>query len=170
MNVMTEAATTATKVGTATHSVFRSGLPNVEIPKFAAPKIEVPAAFRDLAQSSIAQAKDNYEKMQAAVDDMTSILEQAYATAAKGVTNYNSKLVEMTRANSDAAFEFACGLIAMKSLPEMVELSTEQARRQFDLITAQNKELWAIAERTATESAEPIKQSLTKAFNRVARS
>ena len=44
----------------------------------------------------------------------------------------------------------------MKSLPEMVELSTEQARRQFDLITAQNKELLAIAERTATESAEPI--------------
>jgi hypothetical protein len=64
MNIMTEAATTATKVGTATHSAFRSGLPNVEIPKFAAPKIEVPAAFRDLAQSSIAQAKDNYEKMQ----------------------------------------------------------------------------------------------------------
>jgi hypothetical protein len=39
----------------------------------------------------------------------------------------------------------------MKSLPEMVELSTEQARRQFGLITAQNKELWSIAERTATE-------------------
>jgi hypothetical protein len=62
---MTEAATTATKCGTATHSAFRSGLPNVGIPKFAAPKIEVPAAFRDLAQN---RAKDNYEKMQAAAD------------------------------------------------------------------------------------------------------
>jgi hypothetical protein len=82
---MTEAATTATKGGTATHSAFRSGLPNVGIPKFAAPKIEVPAAFRDLAQN---RAKDNYEKMQAPADEMTSILEQAYATAAKGVTNW----------------------------------------------------------------------------------
>jgi hypothetical protein len=128
---MTETARTVTKVSTGTHSAFRSGLPNVEIPKFAALKIEVPAAFRDLAQNSIAQAKYNYEKMQAAADEMTS-LKQAYATAARGVTDYNSKLVEMTRANSDAAFEFACGLIAMKSLPEMVELSTDQARSQFD--------------------------------------
>jgi hypothetical protein len=98
--------------------------------------MEVPAAFRELAQNRIAQAKDNYEKMQAAADEITSILEQAYATAAKGVMDYDSKLVEMTRANSNAALEFAFGLTAMKLLPEMGELSTKQARTQFDPVTA----------------------------------
>jgi hypothetical protein len=78
MNVMTEAATTTTKVSTAMHSAFPFGLPNVEIPKFSAPKMEVPAPFRELAQNGIAQAKDNYEKMQAAADEITSILAQAF--------------------------------------------------------------------------------------------
>jgi hypothetical protein len=46
----------------------------------------------------------------------------------------------------------------------MVELSTEQARKQFELVTAQNQELWALAQRMATECTAPIKQSVTKAF------
>ncbi len=71
---------------------------------------------------------------------MASILEQTYSTAAKGVADYNFKLVEMARTNSNAVFQFACGLGGMKSLAEMVALSTEQARKQFDLVTAQNKE------------------------------
>jgi hypothetical protein len=33
--------------------------------------------------------------------------------AVKGVADYNLKLIEMTRTNSDAAFEFACGFIAI---------------------------------------------------------
>jgi hypothetical protein len=56
----------------------------------------------------------------------------------------------------------------MKSLPEMVERSTEQVRKQFDLATAQNKELWALAEKMATETAEPIKTGLSRAFNKTA--
>ena len=100
---------------------------------------------------------------------MTFLLEQTYSTAARGMADYNLKLVEMARTNSRAAFEFACGLSAMKSLPEMVALSTEHARKQFDLVSAQNKELWAIAQRVASESAEPIKQSVTKAFNTAAK-
>ena len=156
---MTETATAPT-AKTTKHSPF--GLPNAELPKFDPPRMEVPTAFREFAEKGVAQAKDNYEKIQAAAEEMTSILEQTYSTAAKGVADYNFKLVEMARTNSNAAFEFACGLVGMKSLPEMVALSTEQARKQFDLVTAQNKELWAIAERMASESAEPIKQSLTK--------
>ena len=54
----------------------------------------------------------------------------------------------------------------MKSLPEMVEVSTERACKQFDLVTAQNKELWALAETMAAKTIEPIKQSVAKAFKR----
>ena len=85
------------------------------------------------------------------------------------MADYNLKLVEMARTNSKAAFEFACSLGAMKSLPDMVALSTEHAREQFDLVSAQNKELWAIAQRMASESTEPIKQSVAKAFNTAAK-
>ena len=98
---------------------------------------------------------------------MNVILEKTYSTTAKGVADYNLKLFE-ARANTDAAFEFACGLIAMKSLPEMVERSTEQVRKQFDLAAAQHKELWALPEKMATKTAGPIKTGLSRAFNKTA--
>jgi hypothetical protein len=53
----------------------------------------------------------------------------------------------------------------MKSLPEMIELSTEQARKQFELAAEQSKELWALAEKMANETAEPLKTGVAKGFN-----
>jgi len=164
---MAEANTAATKTKTA-QPATSFGLPHYEIPKFDLPKMEMPEAFRELADKGVAQAKDNYERIRRAAEEMNVILEKTYSTTAKGVADYNLKLFEMVRANTDAAFEFACGLIAMKSLPEMVERSTEQVRKQFDLAVAQNKELWALAEKMATETAEPIKTGLSRAFNKTA--
>jgi hypothetical protein len=60
--------------------------------------------------------------------------------------DYNLKLIEMGRANTNSALEFICGLIAMKSHSQMVELSTEQVRKQIELITEQSKGIWALAE------------------------
>ena len=56
----------------------------------------------------------------------------------------------------------------MKSLSEMVELSTAHMRKQFETMTAQSKELTALAQKVATETVEPIKESVTSAFKKVA--
>src|ERR1700755_3664946 len=37
-------------------------IPRFEMPKFDMPKFEVPAAFRELAEKSVSQCKDNWEK------------------------------------------------------------------------------------------------------------
>jgi phasin len=150
-----------------TEVTLAAGLPKDEMAKFDLPKMEMPAAFREIADKGVAQAKQNYEKIQAAAEEMAAVLKQSYPSAARGVADYNLKLMEMAHANSKAAFEFACGLFATRSLSEMVELSTEQTRKQFDLVTAQNKELWALAERMASECAEPIKHGMTKVFDKV---
>jgi phasin len=98
---------------------------------------------------------------------MTAILEETYSTAAKGVADYNLKLFEIARANTSAVFDFAFKLVTSKSPSEVIELSTAHARQQFDTVSAQNKELLALAQKVAIETAEPIKQSVTKAFNKV---
>jgi phasin len=139
------------------------------MPTFNLPKMEMPA-FREIADQGVAQAKQNYEKIHAAAEEITAVLKETYPIAAKGIADYNLTLFEMARANSKAAFEFACGLFVTKSLSEMVELSSQQTRKQLDLVTAQNKELWALAERMASECAEPIKQGMTKAFEKIVRS
>src|SRR5664279_1861213 len=54
-----------------------------EMPKFEMSKMEVPAAFREVAEKGVAQAKEHYEKMKSAAEDATEMLEETYATASK---------------------------------------------------------------------------------------
>jgi phasin len=143
-----------------------AGLTRDEMPEFDLPAMEMPATLRELADRGVAQARQNWQQMQAAAEEMTAVLEQTCSTTAAGVADYNRKLIALAGASTYAALDFACGLLATSSLPEVVELSTEQARRQLDLLTARNKELWELAERMATDCAEPIKQSMTKVFDK----
>ena len=56
----------------------------------------------------------------------------------------------------------------MKSPSEFIELSTAHMRKQFDMVSAQNKELYALAQEVVAEAAEPIKAGVSKTFNKVA--
>jgi phasin len=142
--------------------------PKLEMPKLEMPKIDMPAAFREFAQRSAAQAKETYDRMKAAAEETTAVLEDTYTTAAKGVAAYNLKLIECARANSNAAFDFAGQFIGAKSLAEAVELSNAHARKQFEVTSEQTRELTALAQKVATDSAEPIKNGVSWAFSRVA--
>jgi phasin len=160
------ASTTKAKPATVATPGFE--MPGFDIPKFDMPKMEVPAAFREFAEKSVSQAKDSYEKMKTAAEEATEILEDTYATATKGASDYGLKLVEVARVNSDAAFDFMSELMTVKSLSEFVELSTAHTRKQFESFAAQSKELAAMAQKVATDTAEPMKESVTKAFKKVA--
>jgi phasin len=139
-----------------------------KVPPFPAsvfPGVEAPAAFRDMAEKSLSQAKDSYEKMKSAAEEATGVLEDTYATASKGAADYTLKMLEMTRENTNAAFDFAVELLGAKTLSEVIELSSAHARKQFETMSEQTKELASLAQRVATEAAEPFKEGMTKATN-----
>ena len=143
-------------------------VPKFEMPKFEVPKMEVPAAFREFAEKGIAQTKDTYEKMKATAEQNTEMLETVYATASKGSTEYGLKLIEISRANTNAAFDFFQSLFGVKSPSELVEISTAHARAQFETLSGQTKELTTLAQKVATETAEPIKTGVASAMKKVA--
>lgn len=143
-------------------------MPKFEMPKFEIPQMEMPAAFREIAERGVAQCKDTYEKMKAAAEEATDVLETTYSTASKGASDYGMKMIEAARVNTNAAFDYAGELLAAKTLSEVVELSSAHARKQFEALTAQTKELGALAQKVATETAEPIKAGMNKAFTKVA--
>ena len=138
--------------------------PKFGLPKFEMPNIEVPAAFRDFAERSVAQARDGYEKLKAAAEDTTNVLETTYATASKGASELTLKTIEIARANTNAGFDFATDLLGVKSVSEAVELSSAYTRKQFEALIEQGKELSALAQKVATETGEPIKSGMNKAF------
>jgi phasin len=166
---MAEAATTTPqRVKSSRPSASAFEMPKFEIPKFEIPKVEMPAAFREFAERGVAQAKDTYEKMKAAAEEATDVLETTYSTATKGASDYGLKVIEAARVNTNAAFDFAGELITAKTLSEVIELSSAHARKQFEALSEQGKELSALAQKVATETVEPIKSGMDKAFSKVA--
>jgi phasin len=143
-------------------------MPKFEMPNFDMPKMEIPAAFREIAEKGVTQAKANYEKMKSAAEEATEMLEDTYATAAKGCSGYGLKLVETARANSNAAFDLFGELLTAKSYAEVVELSTAYMRAQFDTVSAQAKELADHAQKVATDTVEPIKEGFSSVFSKAA--
>jgi phasin len=161
-------AATAPKMKTSKPSTGAFEIPKFEMPKFDIPKVEMPAAFREFAERGVAQAKDTYEKMKAAAEEATDVLETTYSTAAKGASEYGLKVIDTARINTNAAFDFFGELITAKSPSEFIELSSAHARKQFEAFTMQGKEFSALAQKVATDTAEPIKSGMNKAFSKVA--
>jgi phasin len=131
-----------------------------------APKMGTPQAIRDLADKGTAQAKASYEKMSAATAEASTVIQNAGATAAQGFKDSNAKVIEFARANSNAAFDYANKLLGVKSPSEFIEVSTEQARKQFEVLSEQSKELTALSQKVMLETAEPLKAGAAKAFGR----
>jgi phasin len=168
---MTETATATTKAKTTKHaassfSLPDYGVPNFEMPKFDLPKMEMPEAFREMAEQGVAHVRDTFAKAKMASEEVADLLENTYTTATKGATEYNLKLIEIARINTRAAFDYAHELLGAKSPSEFIELSTAQMRKHFDIASAQNKELCALAQETATEAAKPLNTGVSKAFKK----
>jgi len=104
----------------------------------------------------------------ASTAEANDLMRSSYSKAVEGGQVYNNKLLEFAQSNSKLAFDFAQKLIAVKSPSEFIELSTEHARKQFESLTEQTKELTALAQQVTLATAEPLKTGVTKAFNHVA--
>jgi phasin len=126
---------------------------------------EIPEALRETAEKAVAQAKDAYAKAKVAAGQATDVLKDTYATAAKGATDYNLKIIEFARANTNSAFEYAQELMGVKHPSELVVLSTAHAQKQFQIMIAQTKELAELAQKVTAEATAPLKAGVTKVLD-----
>lgn len=113
-----------------------------------------------MADKGTAQARESYEKMTAATAETSKLIQ----SAAQGATEVNTKVIEFARANTNAAFDYANELLGVKSPSEFLKVATEHARKQFELLSSQTKELAALSQRAMLEAAEPLKTGAAKAF------
>ena len=132
----------------------------LDLPFFATPEI-----FNGMTEQ-LARAKENYEKMNAASGAITGVLSEAYSTNARGIADYTAKVIEFSGANTNSAFDFLKHLLGTKSPSEILQLSATQGRKSFEATTAQSRELWELARKVATETAEPIKKSFAGALQK----
>jgi phasin len=134
--------------------------------KFEIPFFSVPSMFGGFAEQGAARAKENFEKMKVASEEIAEVLREACSTNAKGAGEYGAKVIEFSNTNASSTLEFLSQLADTKSLADVVNLSTTQSRRAIEAASAQNRELWEIARKVATDTAEPIKKGFDRALQK----
>jgi phasin len=123
---------------------------------------EVPEQVRAFAEKGVSQARDNYAKFKDAAETHNGTIEAVFSAYSSGAKQYSAKLMDMIKAGASANLDFAQELVGVKTPSEAMELWTSHARKQFEAFTAQTKELAELAQKVATETAEPIKASVSK--------
>ena len=125
---------------------------------------EVPEQMRAFAEKGVSQARDNYARFKDAAETHNGTIEAVFSTVSKGASEYSAKLMEMMKTATTANLDFAQELIGVKSPSEAMELWSSHARKQFESFTAHGKELAELAQKVASEAAEPIKANASKLF------
>ncbi|WP_319772770.1 phasin [Breoghania sp.] len=157
---MTTAKSTTTKsTSTAKPS---AAMPNFEA--FSMPKMEVPAAVREMTEKGLNQSREAYEKFKSAAEEATDMIEDSYEATRQGVMDINLCAIEAAKANTDATYDFMKSLFGVKSVSEAIELQTTFARSQFDALTKQTKDMQELSTKLASDLGEPVKDAFGKAF------
>jgi phasin len=135
-----------------------NGTNGFAMPLFGLPKIALPSVFGELSEQGVARAQEACEKIKAASDEMAQALRETYSINARSATDYGLKVIEISNANTASAIDFFAHLLGSKSVTDAVSLSATQARKAFDTASAQNKDLWALAQKHAAETGEPVRK------------
>jgi phasin len=125
---------------------------------------EMQEKMRAMIEKGIAETRGAYTKAKSAADDTNSALEASFTTAKTGAVEINAKVLEALRASADANFDFVKSILGVKSIADYVTLHSEFARKQIETLTGQTKEIATLAQKVATETAEPIKTRVAKTF------
>ncbi len=98
--------------------------------------------------------------------DSAVTVEQGYSVTVENIRDFNVKMIDMARTNAEAVFGFARQLATAKTPSDIVELWTTHARKQFEMLSEQTKELTALGQTMARDSAEPIARSVNQVFKK----
>jgi phasin len=125
---------------------------------------EVPEQMRAFAEKGVSQARDNYARFKDAAESHNGTIEAVFTCASKGTSDYSAKLMEFMKANTTSNLDFAQELLGVKSPSEALELWTTFARKQYETLSSQFKELAELSQKVASETVEPIKASAAKYY------
>jgi phasin len=120
----------------------------------------VPEGVRALAEKSVAQTRQVYDRSLDAFDASVTTFERSFDAAGQGATAFNRKIIDITRRNVDASFDLATSLAGAKNLTDIVELQAAFWRKQFSELTAQAEEVRALSTKVTADAAEPIKAQM----------
>lgn len=108
------------------------------------------------ARNVLGRARDNGESVQQAVAESA-------AAAANGMLELNGKVIDLLRAQSDAAFELWRSALTAGSLSEAVRVQTSGLRQAYEATATHAKDVAATATRAIGDTVKPLQSALAGA-------
>lgn len=105
---------------------------------------EVPDSMRALAEKSVAQTRQLYERSKDAFDAILESWEKSFGRTVA----LNRKIIDIAERNITSSFDLAAKLAGAKSAAEAVELQTAYWRKQLGNVNVQAGEVRALAAKT----------------------
>lgn len=130
------------------------------------PHIDIPDGVKEAAAAGIHQIQEGYEKFYNNAEAMTDAVERSYSMAVTDTADLHGKILKTIQANLAASFEFATALMSSRSLPEMIELSTKFAHRQYETFAKQTKDFWSFGQKMVADTTKPVASSVSRGLDR----
>jgi phasin len=118
--------------------------------------------FRQFADKSAKPVRETIERGMSAAEEATKVAEHILSSSLASMRELNGKLIEMAHANADAVFDLAHELTSAQAPSDLAAIWSAYAKRRFEMMTAQTRELTALGQKFASRSTAPLRAASTK--------
>ena len=111
-------------------------------------------------------ARETFDKVTATGEDTARGMQESFAATVGNVRDLNVKLIGMARQNAEAAFDLAQQIATVEAPSDLAQVWSTHARKQFEMLTEQAKELTSLGQKLASANMEPLARNVGQAFKR----
>ena len=115
---------------------------------------QVPDTMHALAESSVAQTREVYERSKNALQGVLESWQKSFGAAGQGATALNRRIIDVAERNIDAGFDLATGLAGAKNFADVMASHAAYWRKQIGNLSAQAEE----GTKLTAKVAHPIKR------------
>ena len=134
----------------------------------------VPEAVRAMAEKSVAQTREIYDRSKDALDAdaldaSIATFERTFDGAGQSATAFNRKIIAIAQRNVSSVFDLAKSLAGAKKLTDIVELQAAYWRKQFDVLTAQAEEVRTLSTKVTADTAQSMEEHVARGVDELGR-
>jgi phasin len=118
-------------------------------------RFEIPKEMRSMAEASLGQARQAFEKFVASAQATAGSIEERGASVRAGAKDVGAKAISYAEKNVQASLDYAQSLLHAKDLSDVMRLHSEYVQAQMRSLAEQASEMGQIVSRAAMDAAKP---------------
>jgi phasin len=118
-------------------------------------RFEIPRDMRAMAEASLEQARQTFEKLLAGAQATAGSIEARGATVTAGAKDISGKAIAYAEKNVQASLDYTQSLLTAKDLSEVLKLHSEYVQAQMRSLAEQASEMGQLVGRAAMDAVKP---------------